>query len=123
MKLAAIFSKHLVLQRDKEIYIFGETNKDEAISIEIDDISVKADIKCGKWEIKLPSHRAGGPFTLSVRGESENTVIEDVLYGDVWLANGQSNIEFELGNSRGGKELLDTENNKIRYFLRKVKFL
>ena len=117
MKLAAIFSEHLMLQRDKETYIFGETDISEDITVTIDDISVTEKVSSGEFRIKLPAHKAGGPYTLTVSGESGTVSVEDVLYGEVWLANGQSNIELELQGARGGLDIIDsTDNDMIRFY-------
>lgn len=153
MRLAAIFSDHMVMQRDKDNYIFGESEKDERITVSIDDISVSEDVKVGSWSFKIPAHKAGGPYDMTIEAEvidesvigdavddkdgdrtspgeaagegrakspaPEKTtkVIHDVLYGEVWLDNGQSNIEFELQNARGGQEeLAMAAFPEIRYF-------
>lgn len=116
MKLAAIFSDGMILQREKEVYVLGESDKSEEISIEIDDIRVCSVVRPGRWSIRLPAHAAGGPYEMVVRGENVIT-IKDVLYGEVWLDNGQSNIEFELQNSLGGmEEVRKADYSDIRYF-------
>lgn len=153
VRLAAIFSDHMVMQRDKDNYIFGESEKDERITVSIDDISVSKDVKAGSWSFTIPAHEAGGPYEMTIEAEvidegvigdtvddkggdrtspgeaagegGDNSpaskkitkVIHDVLYGEVWLDNGQSNIEFELQNARGGQEELATAAfPEIRYF-------
>lgn len=126
MKLAAVFSDGMVLQRDKEIYIFGESDTSEAIDIEIDDIRVSSVVKPGKWYITLPAHAVGGPYEMVIRavtepgngnGADKCITIRDILYGEVWLDNGQSNIEFEIQNSVGGaEELKKADYPEIRYF-------
>lgn len=106
-----------MLQRDKETYIFGETDIDETITVSIDDISVKSDVKKGDFRIKLPAHKAGGPYTMTVSGTSGTVTVEDVLYGEVWLANGQSNIELELQGARGGLDIINSiDNDRVRFY-------
>ena len=126
MKLAAIFSDGMVLQRDKEIYVFGESDTSEIINIEIDNIKVRDAVLPGKWFIKLPAHAAGGPYEMvisavtepnKVKGAKTVKIIRDILYGEVWFDNGQSNIEFELQNSDGGTEAIQkADYPEIRYF-------
>ncbi|MCR5291551.1 MAG: sialate O-acetylesterase [Eubacterium sp.] len=116
MRLGAIFSDGVILQRDKEIYVFGESDTSEEISIEIDDIKVRIAVKPGRWSVKLPAHAAGGPYEMVVRGRDVIT-IKDILYGEVWIDNGQSNIEFELRNSLGGiEEIKNADYSDIRFF-------
>lgn len=117
MKLAPIFTDHMVLQRDKAATIFGEADKKETIRITIDNISVEQEIDAGKWIVELPPHAVGGPFKLMVSSGETEIVIEDVLYGDVWLDNGQSNIEFMLEESRGGeREIAEGHFPEIRFY-------
>lgn len=126
MKLAAIFSDGMILQRDKEILIFGESDTSETISIEIDNIKVRSAVQPGRWSVRLPAHAAGGPYEMVIRAVNEpdlkkgaETVIKirDILYGEVWFDNGQSNIEFEIQNSLGGTEEIEkADYSDIRYF-------
>lgn len=121
MKLAAIFSDHMVLQRNKKVKIYGSSSCEECISVAIDGYVTTQTVDAGDWEIELPPHEAGGPYELSVKSASiigvRERVIKDVLFGEVWLDNGQSNIEFELQNSLGGlKEIEDAYYPEIRYF-------
>ena len=117
MKLAPIFTDHMVLQRDKAVCIFGESEKREIIKISIDDINVEQEINAGKWIVELPPHTAGGPFRMIVSSDEGETVLEDVLYGDVWLDNGQSNIEFMLEEAEGGADEIANGNYpEIRFY-------
>ena len=117
MRLAAVFSNHMVLQRDKEVRIFGELEADAAVTVTIDDIRVTEKACAGSFLITLPPHKAGGPYTLTLTAEDETVTVEDVMYGEVWLMNGQSNIELELQNARGGMDIIKkTENPMIRFY-------
>ena len=120
MRLAAIFKEHMVLQREKEVRIFGEAKSGNVIRVEIDGITAESASTDGHFIVRLPKHAAGGPYTMTVTEIGVNeTVIEigDVYYGEVWIENGQSNIEFELQNSDGGEaELSEADFPLIRYF-------
>ena len=120
MRLAAIFSESMVLQRDKEVHVFGETEKQTVIKITIDNISVEKEVTEGRFVVTLPAHPVGGPYTMTVTDLSEPDtarVIRDVFYGEVWIDNGQSNMEFEIQNSHGGEEELScTDLPLVRYF-------
>ena len=76
LKLAAIFSDNMVLQRDREVRVFGETDKEEIISISIDNIQISEKIAPGRWEVVLPPHEAGGPYDMVIsiypNGEYDN---------------------------------------------------
>lgn len=118
IKLAAIFTDSMVLQRGKEISVWGTCNNDNEIEIKMNDISITADINNGKWVGRLPEMEAGGPYELVVAGNiNEPIIIKDIMIGDVWLAGGQSNMEWKLIDSlNGDKEIASIENSKIRFY-------
>lgn len=96
ISLPRIFSHHMVLQRDASVPVWGQASPGEKITISIDQIKrqTKADEQ-GNWKVTLPPHPAGGPFELLIAGD--NTLrFEDVLYGEVWLCSGQSNMNYTL---------------------------
>ncbi len=99
VKLPAIFSDHMVLQQNEGCAIWGWADPGEAISVTISGKSkaTKAG-KDGKWKAKLPELKAGGPFTLTVRGKNSITV-NDVLVGEVWLGSGQSNMAMPVSGA------------------------
>ena len=102
---AAIFSNHMVLQRNKRIAVWG---KGDASTVSVclqkqeQQICVEQEIKGGTWFAELPPQEAGGPYRLVVTSGEESIAFEDVMIGEVWLAGGQSNMEFELQNCKGG---------------------
>lgn len=99
IELHPLFSDHAVLQRDKPIAIWGRSNSGETIVVSINGNT--ADTMSspeGNWRVKLPPMKAGGPYELIVKGDSEVRV-RDVYIGEVWLASGQSNMEFTVSKS------------------------
>ena len=97
--LPSLFTDHMVLQRDRAVPVWGWAEPSEIITISFDgkSLATTADAK-GRWKIELPPHTAGGPFTLTVSGRG-SLQVRDVLVGEVWLASGQSNMTFPLGNT------------------------
>lgn len=96
VKLPALFGDHMVLQRDRPLHIWGMATPEESISIDFDGNHGRAVADAlGRWSVYLPPPAAGGPFTLTVQGK--NTIrLSDVLVGDVWVASGQSNMQFSM---------------------------
>lgn len=117
VKVAGIFSSNMVLQRDINAPIWGTASPGEAITVTIDGLSMttRATDK-GSWMIYLPSFKAGGPFTISIKGQNE-VIFSDVLFGDVWVASGQSNMEWRLENSNNAQTEVSNANfPKMRLF-------
>lgn len=97
LRLPAIFSDHMILQRDKPVKIWGAASPGDVIHVSIGRIdgSAHAD-KNGHWLITLPAFPAGGPFEITAKTKKESRFFSDVLFGDVWLCSGQSNMEFKV---------------------------
>ncbi len=113
--LPPLFTDGMVIQRDAGISIWGKgipgENVRASIAGAIGSASVELD---STWIIKLPKTEAGGPYQLEINEE----VIEDVYIGDVWLAGGQSNMEWPLKSGVIGaeEEFAEGGNPMIRFF-------
>lgn len=93
----SLFADHMVIQRDTQAPVWGSADAGEEVSVTGswgDTVTTTADTS-GKWMVKLKTPAAGGPHTLTIKGN--NTVeIKDVLSGEVWFCSGQSNMEWEM---------------------------
>lgn len=111
VKLPAILSSHMVLQREMPVPIWGLAKPGEKVTVKFRDQvkSTEAD-KDGKWLVKLDALKAGGPDKLSVIGDNSIT-LDDVLVGEVWIGSGQSNMAGRAGgyakNDPGLAKLLE----------------
>lgn len=117
VKLPALLSDHMVLQRDEPIRIWGTADPGEQVKVQFRAVE-KAVVanESGRWELFLPPQIAGGPDVLKVTGKNQLT-IQDVLVGEVWLASGQSNMEWPVRLSRGAREEIGAANHpKLRLF-------
>src|SRR6187401_859829 len=92
IKLNALFSDGAVLQRDRDVPVFGTAAAGAEVTVTLDGEKQTAKAgEDGRWQVKLAPHKAGGPHTLSVaEGSSGPVVVNDVQFGEVWLASGQS---------------------------------
>ncbi|MCJ2187199.1 sialate O-acetylesterase [Novosphingobium beihaiensis] len=92
-----VFTSHMVLQRDRAVPVRGtaEPRAEVTVAYEGHSLSTRTDAQ-GRWAVELPSSPAGAPFSLSASDASGKTVLDDVVFGDVWLCSGQSNMEFTL---------------------------
>ena len=109
--VAAVFSNHMVLQRNKLISIFGYGEGGQKINVKLfnsknEVLAENNTVSCnGRWEVKLTAQSAMTGCTLQIDGP-EKISFTDVAIGEVWLAGGQSNMEFELQNCTEGPNIL-----------------
>ena len=87
VKLARVFGDSMVLQRDREVPVWGTAAAGEEVEVTLGKQShtIKAG-QDGRWRVKLEAIPAGGPHELVVK--AANTLrVKDVLFGEVWLAS------------------------------------
>jgi len=102
VKLASPFTDHMVLQREMKVPVWGTAAQGEKITVQFagDTESTTAGAD-GKWRIDLPSMTASDEsraFTVTGSATSKPITLFDVLVGEVWLASGQSNMDFSMSN-------------------------
>jgi sialate O-acetylesterase len=116
VKLPALFSEGAVLQQGKPVPVWGWADEGEKVTVEFRGHKVSATAKGGKWMVKLPRLKAGGPDILRVAGK--NTIeLKDVLVGEVWVASGQSNMEWPIRLTfEPEKAIASAANPSIRLF-------
>ena len=95
LKPALLFRDHMILQRDKKVRIWGTAEPGESLVITVQgtEASCTAD-PGGNWSVGIGPLKTSFGETLTVCGSSEKLTYEDVQVGDVFLAAGQSNMEF-----------------------------
>src|SRR5688500_11970867 len=98
VKLSALFSDNMVLQREKPIAVWGWAEDGERVTVKLGNDEASTEAKDGKWKVYLPKQKAGGPHTLIVHGKNEITRT-NVLVGEVWICSGQSNMEWRMSQS------------------------
>jgi len=110
ISMPAIFSDNMVLQREMNVPVWGSAKEGSQVVVEIagERAVAYADEK-SNWTAYLPCLKAGGPYSLKVSGEQEIT-FSNVMVGDVWLASGQSNMNFPLLDAKDGEEDAKTAN-------------
>jgi sialate O-acetylesterase len=117
VKVARIFSDKMIMQRNVNAPVWGTANPGEVVSVSIDGLtSTTRANDDGRWTVYLPTFSAGGPYEMVVKGENEIR-FEDILFGDVWIASGQSNMAWRLENANNGdQEVKDANYPEIRLF-------
>jgi sialate O-acetylesterase len=118
LKVHPLFTDHVVLQQNVAVPVWGTAAKGEKISIVFQGktLTTTANAK-GEWEIKLPATTAGATANLTITGKKEKVTLTDVVFGDVWLCSGQSNMEWAVNNSNHyEQEKAAATDAQIRHF-------
>lgn len=121
---AAVFSDHMVLQRNTFTSVFGEAENGTTITASLYDkngalLSENSTIaEEGRWLIQLEPQSAQSDCSLKITGGKEAITFSDIAVGEVWLAGGQSNMEFELQNCTEGPDELadDAAGKNVRFY-------
>ncbi|QDS96244.1 hypothetical protein FF011L_50520 [Roseimaritima multifibrata] len=99
VRLPNIFSDHMVLQRDQPNRVWGRADSGEQVTVKIGGQSHAATADAeGNWQVTLDPMKVGEPLELAVQGKNTVTV-KDILVGEVWICSGQSNMQWNVGNS------------------------
>jgi len=106
------FEDHMVLQRDRPIILFGTSRPSTVVQVRLGQVATSAKSSSeGVWQARLPAQPYSlQPLELAVRDDQEEQVLHDVLIGDVWLAAGQSNMEFPLARDQAAKTEIPQAN-------------
>jgi len=118
VKPAGIFSDNMVLQRDAHVNVWGTADPGEKITVEISGQLANATAgDNGLWKVILNPMSSGGPFEMKISGKNQVS-FSNILIGDVWLASGQSNMEWSLnkGVDNAEQEKANANYNHIRLF-------
>ena len=98
VRLPGVIGSDMVLQRDRPVPIWGWADPGEEVTLVLRDtgqtveqVRTTAD-RAGNWQVALTPRPAGGPYSLTINdGE-----LAGVLFGEVWLCSGQSNMEWPV---------------------------
>lgn len=129
VKLPALISDGMVLQREQTIKVWGTADAGESIQVrftkdtfptsttnkKLKDIYTATANADGQWSITLPSMKAGGPYSMLIN----DIEIRNILVGDVWLCSGQSNMELPISRVTDmfADEIAGYNNEKIRHII------
>lgn len=116
--LPKIFTANMVLQRDKEIKIWGWADKGETITVSFNGQSVRSKTdKLGNWIVTLKPMTYGGPYEMKIAGKKNAIDLGNILIGDVYICSGQSNMEWVIQNTNNAeKEIAESKYPQIRLF-------
>jgi len=122
VELPSVFGDGMVLQRNTQAAFWGKSEPDAKVvllaSWRDDAIEVQANSE-GRWQAKMPTPEAGGPYTISIN----DVVLKDILIGEVWICSGQSNMWWPMTRTDNAKAAIaEASFENIRLFQVKQKF-
>jgi sialate O-acetylesterase len=117
VKPNALFTDHMVLQRDKPVKVWGSATDGDRITVRLGEQSAETTAANGKWEVALKPMPAGGPHTLRIEGPDTRIELGNVLVGEVWIASGQSNMQWSIKASEEPEKIAaEAKHPRIRLF-------
>ena len=118
MKLATIFQSGMVLQREKPAAVWGTADPGACVHVTVQGKSAEAIADAdGSWCLYIEPLCASENETMTVSAGNEEIVLEDIAVGEVWLAGGQSNMEFHMRYEKHLSEVKPVcSNANIRFF-------
>lgn len=119
IKLPKLISDGVIFQRHTEIKIWGWASANENIELTFKEKTFKTQAdKNGEWTIILPSQKAGGPYEMVFQASNKISV-NNILFGDIWVCSGQSNMELTMKRvkEKYADFIENSENTNIRQFL------
>ena len=121
MKLqpALIFGEHMVLQRNEPVSVWGRSVRDDEITVTLGGVTARAAAAGGHWKVELPPFGATERAEMTIESSltGEKITFHDVAIGEVWLAGGQSNMEFLLKYDELAEDMYAEDDDELlRYF-------
>lgn len=104
VKLPAIVSSNMVLQRNTTIMLWGWADAKEKITINAswlnEQLNIEAD-KEGNWTVEVQTTNSKAPQTIKITSKESDILLENILFGEVWLCSGQSNMQQPMKGYNG----------------------
>ena len=118
VELPRLFADGMVVQRAQPVRVWGEAAPGARVHVTFAGREAAAQAAAdGRWSLALPAQTAGGPHVMRIDDGKQPRVLRDVLVGDVWLASGQSNMEWPIAQSANPEtEAARATDPQIRHF-------
>lgn len=118
IQLANIFQDGMTLQQQKPIRLWGSTDCRQRVHVVINGVTVLSDTEIsGPFSLMLPPQEATENVTLTISGTADTVVLKLVDIGEVWIAGGQSNMEFLLRyDAEADTEIPNADDPHLRFY-------
>jgi len=106
LQVSQMFSDHMVLPREKPFPIRGRANAGDCVKVTVDGAVYQAVAdNRGAWSVTVSAHPVGTGAELRIETLGRSLVYTDIAFGDIWLCSGQSNMEFEVGQTTSASDV------------------
>ncbi len=120
IRLPNVLASNMVIQQKSEMELWGWGSPGEKVIVTTSWNNKKDSVTTtgnANWRIKISTPSAGGPFTITFKGQNTIT-LENIMVGEVWVCSGQSNMEWS--SDQNLKQIIDelpkSDNPNIRLF-------
>lgn len=123
LKLPSVVGSNMVLQHSTTVNIWGWAKPRATVKVHPSWLNVKKPLKVkaneeGFWILPVQTLAAGyTPYTITIKAGKEIKELKNIVFGEVWLCAGQSNMEWAVRKTPDMKEELENgANDKIRLY-------
>jgi len=125
LRLPAIVSSNMVLQRNTTVELWGWADAGEKVSIKASWLKQSLETKAGpngKWHFSVKTTDSKEPQTIEIISGTSTISLNNILFGEVWLCSGQSNMEMPVKGFNGQpvfgslSAIANSYNPKLRLF-------
>jgi sialate O-acetylesterase len=125
IKLPSIIASNMVLQRNTTVKIWGWATPGEKITLTGSWISEPLKVTTpenGRWAIAVQTNLSKEPQTIQLKSNQSNINLDNILFGEVWICSGQSNMRMPLKGYtgqptfEGNLSVATSKNNNLRLF-------
>ncbi len=112
---APVLQNHMVFQRDEPVTLWGTGKNGSTVTVEWKGHKATAKVVRGQWQVELPASPADAEgSSITATDSTGSATLSDVLVGDVWLASGQSNMEWNIRQTQPIPATVNVENPQVR---------
>lgn len=105
LRLPAVYTSGMVMQRNRPLTIRGNADANAAITLKLAGQTYRTRANGrGEWKVLTAPLATGGPYTMEVTDGKDRINISDIQAGELWIASGQSNMEFTVRGGFGGEK-------------------
>ncbi len=114
-EFAPVLQSGMVLQRGEPVVLWGNARSGETVTVEWKGHKTRVKARNGRWQVQLPpSAEDATASRITATDSSGSTTLENILVGDVWLASGQSNMEWTMAQSQRPPANVRLDNDRVR---------